>query len=71
MSGEYQSPLSYVPLDRLDPIDFSVFTQNYTGDALSLEEVMSVWVEQKYKGFNKLVGMAMKGFENECISLLR
>uniref|UniRef100_A0A2N9IPZ1 Uncharacterized protein n=1 Tax=Fagus sylvatica TaxID=28930 RepID=A0A2N9IPZ1_FAGSY len=39
--GEYQSPLSYVPLDRLDPIDFSVFTQNYTGDALSLEEVMS------------------------------
>jgi hypothetical protein len=71
MSGEYQSPLSCVPLDRLDPIDFYVFTQNYTGDAFSLEEVMSVWVEQKYKGFSKLVGMAMKGFENECISLLR
>jgi hypothetical protein len=32
---------------------------------------MSVWVEQKYKGFSKLVGMALLGFESECISLLR
>jgi hypothetical protein len=32
---------------------------------------MSVWVEQKYNGFKKLVGMALLGFESECISLLR
>jgi hypothetical protein len=32
---------------------------------------MSAWVEQRYKGFKKLVGMDLLGFENECISLLR
>ena len=65
-----QSPLSCTPLDRIDPLDFTAFTQEYTGDILALEEAMSVWVEQRYKGFKKLVGMDLLGFEDECICLL-
>ncbi len=71
VTGETQSPLSCSPLDRIDPVDFAAFTQGYTGDILALEEAMSIWVEQKYKGFSKLVGMALVGFESECLSLLR
>jgi hypothetical protein len=70
-TGDTQSPLSCTPLDRIDPLDFTAFTQEYTGDILALEEAMSVWVEQRYKGFKKLVGMDLLGFEDECISLLR
>jgi hypothetical protein len=68
---ENQSPLSCAPLARIDPGDFEAFTRGYTGDVLALEEAMSAWVEQKYKVFSKLVGMALLGFEGECISLLR
>jgi hypothetical protein len=70
-TGDTQSPLSCTPLDRIEPLDFAAFAQGYTGDILALEEAMSVWVEQRYKGFKKLVGMDLLGFEDECISLLR
>uniref|UniRef100_A0A2N9F2D7 Reverse transcriptase domain-containing protein n=1 Tax=Fagus sylvatica TaxID=28930 RepID=A0A2N9F2D7_FAGSY len=70
-TGDNQSPLSCTPLDRIEPLDFAAFTQGYTGDILALEEAMSIWVEQRYKGFKKLVGMDLLGFEDECISLLR
>jgi hypothetical protein len=70
-SGESQSPFSCEPLDRIDPLDFYAFTKDYSGDVLSLEEVMSVWVSQKYKAVSKVMGMYMRGFESECISLLR
>jgi hypothetical protein len=68
---ENQSPLSCAPLARIEPGDFAAFTRGYTCDVLALEEAMSAWVEQKYKVFSKLVGMALLGFEGECISLLR
>uniref|UniRef100_A0A2N9G2D1 Reverse transcriptase domain-containing protein n=1 Tax=Fagus sylvatica TaxID=28930 RepID=A0A2N9G2D1_FAGSY len=54
-TGETQSPLSCTLLDRIDPLDFVAFTQGYTGDILALEDAMSAWVEQRYKGFKKLV----------------
>ena len=60
---ENQSPLSCAPLDRIEPRDFAAFTRGYTGDVLALEEAMSAWVENKYKVFSKLVGMALLGFE--------
>lgn len=65
-----QSPLVCFPLAKIDSMDFSDFLKHYSGDVLALEESMSVWVEQRYKGFRKLVGMHIIGFESECISLL-
>ncbi len=70
-SGDSHSPFSCEPLDRIDPLDFYAFTKDYSGDVLSLEEVMSVWVSQKYKAVSKVMGMYMRGFESDCISLLR
>jgi hypothetical protein len=66
-----QSPLVCEPLARIAPVGFSEFTANYSGDVLALEEAMSLWVEQKYKGFGELMGMPIAGFETECIALLR
>uniref|UniRef100_A0A2N9HQB8 Uncharacterized protein n=1 Tax=Fagus sylvatica TaxID=28930 RepID=A0A2N9HQB8_FAGSY len=65
-----QSPITCEPLARLI-CGFAEFTAQYSGDVLALEEAMSVWVEQTYKSFGKLVGMPIVEFESEVIALLR
>ena len=66
-----RSPIVCEPLAKIDPLSFSEFTEQYSGNVLALEEAMSLWVEQKYKEFGELVGMPIEGFEAECIALLR
>ncbi|GMY17704.1 hypothetical protein FCV25MIE_12943, partial [Fagus crenata] len=66
-----RSPIVCEPLAKIDPLSFSEFTEQYSGNVLALEEAMSLWVEQKYKEFGELVGMPIEGFEAECITLLR
>ncbi len=66
-----QSPITCEPLARIDPVGFAELTAQYSGDVFALEEAMSVWVEQTYKSFGKLVGMPIVEFESEVIALLR
>ena len=66
-----QRPITCEPLARIDPVGFAEFTAQYSGDVFALEEAMSVWVEQTYKSFGKLVGMPIVEFESEVIALLR
>ena len=69
-TNRVQSPITCESLARIDPVGFSEFTAQYSGDVLALEEAMSVWVEQTYKSFGKLVGMPLEEFESECIASL-
>lgn len=47
---------------------FSEFASSYNGEVLELVEVMSHWVEQKYRGIGKVDSMPMTGFRNQCLA---